>query len=110
MTVEYCVDEFIGTANTIPCTSRGGVTSQLIGVDIDLEPCTKGDIIEKKVSLLYDFRQLKHGRYKVPDIRENAVRKMLAQCKNEAEMTRWLRPVITFQMSLDDLLHEKGVI
>ena len=108
MAIEYCVDEFIGTTNTIAMTTRGGASFDVIGADLDA--CTKGDIIEKKVSLLYDFRQLVRSKNIPKDIREDNVRKMLAQCKNEAEMTRCIRPVLTFQMSLDELLKLKGVI
>ena len=107
---EYSVDEFVGTTHTLNVSGRGGVSATAIGMDDDVEPCTLGDIIDKKISLLYDFCILKHKRFRKPDDREDAVRKLLSQYQSEYSMTKAIRPVVFGERKLDDFLHEKGVI
>ena len=105
--LEYGVDEFIGTTNHLT-VNRRGVSTEVIGTDT--VPCTLGDEIDKKISLLYDFCILKYKRYKKPDDREDAVRQFLSQYQSEHSMTRAIRPVVFGECKLDDLLHEKGVM
>lgn len=108
MIKEYCVDEFIGNTNTLAMSGRGGISAEMIGTDT--VPCTLGDEVDKKISLLYDFCILKHKRYRKPDDREVAVRKLLSQYQSEYSMTRAIHPVVFGECQLDDLLREKGVI
>lgn len=66
---------------------------------------TLQDIIDKKVSLLYDFLVLTDK-----DGYETHVRTMLSQCSNEREMSVLLHDVLMGYTTLTQLLHEKGVI
>lgn len=70
---------------------------------------TMSVIIDKKVSLLYDFCILTSS-HKHSDPREYYVRKMLADCDTEYHMSILLRDVLTDKITLDDLLHRKGVM
>ena len=108
MSMEYCVDEFIGNTSTLVVTARGGASTEMLGSNA--EPCTLGDEVDKKISLLYDFCILKHKRFRKPDDREVAVRKLLSQYQSEYSMTRAIRPVVLGEYKLDDLLRKKGVI
>lgn len=72
----YSIDEFI-TAPT------------------ELDPINT--MVEKKISLLYDFRILKFH-----DSRANNVRAILCRCPNEYAMTRQLRDLLVGNITLDD--------
>ena len=108
MAMEYCVDEFVGITNTLTVSGRGGVIAEMVGSDI--EPCTLGDVVDKKISLLYDFCILKHKRYGKPDDREDAVRRFLSQYKSEYSMTKAIHPVVFGECKLNEFLRKKGVI
>ena len=110
MILEYSVDEFIGKTNTVVVSGRGGTTTEAISTDDNVEPCTLGDIIDKKVSLLYDFCILKHKKFRKPDDREEAVRKLLSQYQSEYSMTKAIHPVVFGEYSLNELLRKKGVM
>ena len=71
---------------------------------------TVSDIINKKVSLLYDFCILTHGRKRKPDPREDTIRQLLADCGNESRMTIVLRDVLIGRVTVDELLEKKGLM
>lgn len=70
---------------------------------------TIADIIDKKVSLLYDFHILIR-KDKRQDARECYVRKLLNNCGNEHRMSIVLRDVLTDRVTLDKLLEQKGLM
>ena len=69
---------------------------------------TLTEIIDEKISLLYDFRILKHKKGMRCDSRENAVRKMLRACGNENRMEAAIRGIHTGDYTLNQLLEMKG--
>jgi len=69
----------------------------------DTQNHTKADLIDKKVSLLYDFCLLRTFQCK-PDRREKAVREFLAKYSTEAQMTRVLHCVLVGDKTLNELL------
>lgn len=72
-----------------------------------LDAMTFEEIVEYKISVLYDFRYLRHkGRN--PDTREERVRKMLLACGNENRIDSAIRDVHTGLYTLDELLKMKG--
>lgn len=87
MKTEYNIDEFIGTEST---------------------ECPKDEIIDKKVSLLYDLCILlgkKHG-----DDREKAVRELLASYGNEQQIDNAIHPIIVGNCTLNQTLKRKGYL
>ena len=66
---------------------------------------TLSDLVDKKVSLLYDFLVLTDE-----DEYETHVRTILSQCSNEREMSVLLHDVLMGHITLTQLLHEKGVM
>lgn len=86
MKTEYNIDEFIGTEST---------------------ECTKDEVIDKKVSLLYDLCVL-IGRKKHDDDREEAVRKLLASYSNEQQIDNAIHPIIVGNCTLNQTLKRKG--
>lgn len=79
----YQVDEFIHDEHNL-CTPYTG---------------NKNNIIDKKVSLLYDFCILTKS-----DKRETSVRNVLAKYNTEAEMTRALHNVLVGKCTLDKFI------
>ena len=75
----------------------------------DTLPDTKTDAIEKKVSLLYDFCVLTKHKGK-PDVREQAVRELLAQYSTEQQMSNVLHPVLVGDSTLNKTLQKGGVM
>lgn len=72
---------------------------------------TKEDVIDQKVSLLYDLSKLVYGRYNtMNDDREPLVRKLLDTYESETAMTTVLHDVVMGYTTLDALLKQKGVI
>lgn len=67
------------------------------------------EIINEKVELLYDFCKLRH-RKGGPDSREDAVRRLLANCGNEHRMQIVLHDVLMDRVPLTDLLKKKGLM
>lgn len=66
------------------------------------------EIVEEKISLLYDFRYLRHKRDAYHDPREVQVRKMLLACGNENRIDSAIRGIHTGAYTLDELLEMKG--
>jgi hypothetical protein len=86
----------------------------IIGYDVDElmhDRCTDTltDAVDKKVSLLYDFCVLMYNHNK-QDAREEYVRRLLNECGNEHRMSIVLRDVLTEKITLDELLHKKGLM
>ena len=93
------------------------LTDEFLGEDV---PSTLAEEAEKKVSLLYDFCVLQHKyardkdgkirkdkngkRVKLPDEREETVRKMLESYQSEVRMDNAIRGVLTGDYTLNDLL------
>ena len=67
---------------------------------------TKSNVIDKKVSLLYDFCILT----KRDGNKESAVRTLLEQYNNEYEMSQVLHNVLCGDTTIDELLIQKGVM
>lgn len=67
------------------------------------------ELINEKVELLYDFHILRCKKKK-EDPRENAVRKLLAECGTESRMQNVLHDVLLERTTLTDLLREKGLM
>ena len=67
------------------------------------------EIINEKVDLLYDFHILRHKKGEA-DPRENALRKMLAQCGNEIRIENTLREIFMERTTLSNLLKQKGLM
>ena len=88
MRVSYQVDEFLGMG--------GGLSTMSV-------------LVDKKVSLLYDFCLLrtKKGR---PDEREDAVRKWLSTYCTETQLDRALHSILTGDASLNTTLTKKGLM
>ena len=63
----------------------------------------KDDLIDKKVSLLYDFCILTKKGYKA-DAREKAVRELLSHYNTEFEMTRVLHTVLVGDCHINQLI------
>lgn len=66
------------------------------------------DIVEEKISLLYDFRILRRGKYKAKDSREHTVRQMLLACGNENRINSAILGIHTGAYTLNELLQMKG--
>ena len=66
------------------------------------------DIVEEKISLLYDFHYLKHKKDEYFDPREERVRKMLLACGNENRINSAIRGIHTGDYTLNELLKMKG--
>ena len=66
------------------------------------------DIVEEKISLLYDFHYLKHKKDAYHDPREEQVRKMLLNCGNENRIDSAIRGIHTGAYTLNELLEMKG--
>lgn len=66
------------------------------------------DIVEEKISLLYDFRYLRHKKDAYFDPREEQVRKMLLACGNENRINSAIRGIHTGDYTLNELLKMKG--
>lgn len=66
------------------------------------------DIVEEKISLLYDFCILRRGKHKAKDSREQNVREMLLTCGNEARMEIALHGIHIGDYTLNKLLEMKG--
>jgi hypothetical protein len=88
---EYKVDEFLDMGESIA-------------------PTTYGDEVEKKVSLLYDFCVLHKGKYKKPDEREEAVRKLLHSYGSTVVMDNAIHGVLVGDCTIDEMLQRKGII
>lgn len=76
-------------------------------VDEFVRKCQPDDldtVIDKKINLLKDFCILK-----LHDKREYALRKALAQCKSEYEITAALHDIIIGNKTLNEYLTQKGV-
>lgn len=73
------------------------------------KPDTKETIIEKKISLLYDFCVLTTRRGK-PDEREKAVRDLLAHYRTEEQITNAVNPLIRYTKTLNEALKERGLM
>lgn len=86
---EYIVDEFIG---------------------INAEPTTYENEVEKKVSLLYDFCILHKRKFKQPDEREAAVRKLLHSYGSEVLMDNAVRNILIGNCTLNEALKRKGFL
>ena len=86
MKTEYNADEFISTEST---------------------ECPKDEIIDKKVSLLYDLCVLIGGK-KRKDEREKAVRELLASYGNEQQIDNAIHPIIVGNCTLNQTLKRKG--
>ena len=86
MKTEYNADEFISTEST---------------------ECPKDEIIDKKVSLLYDLCVLIGGK-KRKDEREKAVRELLASYTNEQQIDNAIHPIIVGNCTLNQTLKRKG--
>ena len=85
---QYNIDEFIA----------GGVCTDTVDT-----------IVDKKVSLLYDFCILTRDKYTHVDSREHEVRALLTACGTEERMTILLHDVLACRTTIDDLLR-KGVV
>lgn len=85
MKTEYNIDEFISTEST---------------------ECPKDEIIDKKVSLLYDLCILLGRRRN--DSREEAVRALLASYSNEQQIDNAIHPIIVGNCTLNQTLKRKG--
>ena len=66
------------------------------------------EIVEEKISLLYDFRYLKHKKDTPIDPREEQVRQMLLACGNENRINSAIRGIHTGDYTLNELLEMKG--
>lgn len=86
---EYNVDEFIG---------------------LNVEPTTYDDEVEKKVSLLYDFCILHKRKYRKPDEREVAVRKLLQSYGSSVLMDNAVHDILVGKCNIDDTLARKGLL
>ena len=72
-------------------------------------PENKAEVIDKKVSLLYDFCIL--AKYKrEPDVRESAVRKLLEQYGTEQQMSSALHSVLVGDDTLNNVLRKRGLM
>lgn len=69
----------------------------------------KHDIVDKKVSLLYDFYILRKHK-KTPDARESAVREWLSTYATESQMTRALHNILVGDCTLNNTLKKRGYI
>lgn len=70
---------------------------------------TLEDVVDKKISLLYDFCILKRDKYTKKDQREELVRTMLTECGTEQRITALLHDVLADRISLDELLKRNEV-
>lgn len=86
---EYNIDEFVGT---------------------NAEPTTYETEVEKKVSLLYDFCILQRRKFRKPDEREEAVRKLLKSYGSEIIMDNEVHDILVGKKKLDDTLARKGFL
>lgn len=84
--VEYCATEFLGE---------------------EITPNTLEEEVDKKVSLLYDFRILRRKGH-CTDPREPMVRQMLTECGSSLHMDNALHSVLRGQCTLNDLLIRRG--
>lgn len=79
---------------------------------LDTTTDTTEIVVEKKISLLYDFcilvkRKGLHGVV-IPDPREETVREMLTACETELVMTNRLHDVLKGEYDLNTLLQRNG--
>lgn len=65
------------------------------------------EIVEEKISLLYDFRYLRRKK-DMCDSREEQVRQMLLACGNENRINSAIRGIHTGAYTLNELLNMKG--
>ena len=78
---------------------------------LDETVCTKDDVIDQKIILLYDRNILSYGpHYTMNDEREPLVREVLKTCESETAMTITLHDVVFFTETLEDWLERKGVM
>lgn len=70
---------------------------------------TLEEVVDKKISLLYDFCVLIREKYTKKDKREELVRAMLTKCGTEQRMTSALHDVLADRMSIDELLKRNEV-
>ena len=66
------------------------------------------DIVEEKISLLYDFHYLRHKKDSYHDPREEQVRQMLLACGNENRINSAIRGIHIGDYTLNELLKMKG--
>ena len=75
--------------------------------EFTVAPCTDTlqDVIDKKVSLLYDFCILRHPKKNEADPREQSVRAALNQYGSEYRINAKMRDVLIGDASIDTLLN-----
>lgn len=81
------------------------------------KPDKMEDIVEKKISILYDLRHLRRCKaHRYTDPRENAVRRILTEVGKgyqsvdfaEDAMTRVLKKVVRFEINIDQFIDMYG--